>query len=165
MSLCPDCGHKNIAGESTCDSCGASLEHLSLPQTKGELSKKIVDATIADLNPRAAIIVEGAVPVSDAIQLMRDGNMGCVLVVKKGEIQGILTERDLLYAAADGRKLHSMSVSTLMHKGPVCLKSDDSISVAFHHMSVGGYRHLPIHMPKGRIGMISARDLLRHLST
>jgi CBS domain-containing protein len=94
---------------------------------------------------------------------MREQQMGCVIVLNGDKVSAILTERDLLFGAA-GEDNSAMKVRDVMHKDPVCLKADDPVSFAFHHMSVGGYRHLPVYNGEHSVGMISARDLLRYLT-
>jgi len=160
---CPDCGVANMQGADVCDGCGHDMSTVShLPRGLG---KRILEGTIKDLKPRDAIIVGSQDSVPSVIRLMREKKSGCVLVVDGGKVRGILTERDLLSGVAGVVSPEEAELPELMHADPVCLKEDDPVSFAFHHMSVGGFRHLPIHREDGGIGMLSARDLLRYLST
>jgi len=160
MIKCRSCGHKNIAGTEDCESCSVPL----YPKPKMGLSAKIEESTITDLSPRKAITVTPADTVEKAALLMREHKMGCVLVVEDGKISGIMTERDILFGIAGIKDPAAVKTCDIMHKDPVCLQADDPVSYAFHHMSVGGYRHLPVYDGNKPIGMISARDLLRHLT-
>jgi len=159
---CPDCGQTNIQGADNCESCGTDLSAV-VKAPKG-LTKRILEGVISELNPRDAITVAPDKPIADVVALMQEKKMGCILVVENDEIRGIMTERDLLFGVAGIKKLENAEVTKLMHPDPVCLKEDDPVSYAFHHMSVGGFRHLPIKRSNGTIGMISARDLLRYLT-
>jgi signal-transduction protein with cAMP-binding, CBS, and nucleotidyltransferase domain len=160
---CPSCGVDNLQGADVCDGCGHDMSAVA-PKPRG-LSKRILEGTISDLHPRDAITVGPEKTVPDVVRLMREKGMGCVLVVESEDIRGIMTERDLLFGVAGVEKAENVELSELMHRDPVCLKEDDPVSYAFHHMSVGGFRHLPIKRANGSIGMISARDLLRYLSS
>ena len=52
-----------------------------------------------------------------------------------------------------------------MTSNPQTLVADAKIAFAVQRMDLGGYRHLPIMGPGGElVGIISARDILRHLS-
>lgn len=164
MTRCPDCGCENIPGTEDCESCQAPLAPLSHPQPRGNLSKKILEGTMSDLRPREAVTAPSGASVAQAVRLMREAKLGCALVVDAGRIVGIMTERDLVLAVAGARDPDAVKVHEVMHADPVCLKEDDPVSFAFHHMTVGGYRHLPVYLDGGSVGMISARDLLRYLS-
>lgn len=164
MTRCPDCGAENIPGTEDCESCRAPLAPLSYPQPRGDLSKKILEGTLAGLRPREAVSVPPSATVAQAARRMREGGLGSALVVEDGRIAGILSERDLVLSVAGLRDPDQVRVSEVMRADPVCLKEDDPVGFAFHHMTVGGYRHLPVQLDRGAIGMISARDLLRYLS-
>lgn len=161
---CPDCGFVNIAGTEDCESCSTPLASLAGPQPRKGLSAKILGGTLADLKPREAVTVSRETLVSDAVSDMRRHKIGCALVTEEGGVVGIMTERDLLFAVAGLKPPGQVKVGQIMQADPVCLKEDDPISYAFHHMSVGGYRHLPVYRADGSVGVVSARDLLRYLS-
>lgn len=161
---CPDCGYVNIAGTEDCESCSAPLAPLASPQPRKGLSAKILAGTLADLKPREAVTVSPEDRVSDAVRRMREHKIGCALVTEEGGVVGIMTERDLLFAVAGLKDPAHVEVREVMQADPVCLKEDDPINYAFHHMSVGGYRHLPVYRSDGSVGVVSARDLLRYLS-
>ena len=42
--------------------------------------------------------------------------------------------------------------------------TDDTLAFALHKMDGGGYRHLPVLKDGQPLGMISVRDMLRHIT-
>ena len=95
--------------------------------------------------------------------MMHDNGTDCVLVVDDGRLVGIFTDRDAVLKVA-GRPLESRPIEELMTHDPVVLRHDDTIAVAINKMAVGGFRHIPI-VEHGRpIGLVSARDVFRHLA-
>ena len=50
-----------------------------------------------------------------------------------------------------------------MTSDPVVLRPDDSVAIAIHKMAVGGFRHIPLVADGHPTGIVSARDLLRHI--
>ena len=50
-----------------------------------------------------------------------------------------------------------------MTADPVVLRPDDSIAVAINKMAVGGFRHIPLVVDGRAIGIVSARDVFRHI--
>jgi CBS domain-containing protein len=89
-------------------------------------------------------------------------------VLVRGEseqIVGILSERDiLLKAAGAGRDLMALAVKDIMTPDPVMLREGDSLAVALHKMSVGGFRHIPFVADDGHTLMISIQDVLNHVA-
>jgi CBS domain-containing protein len=97
---------------------------------------------------------------------MREKEAECVLVREEtGKIVGILSERDvLLKAAGPDRDLMALAVRDIMTKDPVMLREEDSLAVALHKMSVGGFRHIPFVADDGVTLMISVQDVLKHVA-
>src|SRR5256885_2297967 len=61
-----------------------------------DLGTDLKTETVSRLHPTQAWLVQLRQPVSDAIKLMREKKVGCVLVCEQRRIVGIFTERDLL---------------------------------------------------------------------
>jgi CBS domain-containing protein len=51
-----------------------------------------------------------------------------------------------------------------MTPDPIVLQEDESLAVALHKMSVGGFRHLPVIMPDRPTRVLSIRELFRHVN-
>lgn len=162
---CPDCGFENIAGEEACEACSASLYDLALPEGKAKTStqRKVLAGTLAQLKPHEAVSLPEEASVADAVAQMRRLKMGCVLVTADGRLSGIFTERDLLLKVAGRKDPAEVRLREVMKPDPQCLKEDDSVALAFHHMAVKEHRHIPVLMKDGRLGIVSSRDLLRYL--
>jgi CBS domain-containing protein len=79
---------------------------------------------------------------------------------------GIFSERDALRKlGARAAEQSGRPVSELMTPNPQTLVADAKIAFAVHRMDLGGYRHVPIVDQQGELtGIISARDILRHLT-
>src|SRR5262245_36637860 len=102
--------------------------------------------------------------VKDAAALMSRRNIGAIVVCEAGRVVGILTERDLLRAAASGYHPDDIAVSELMTPSPLTIAADATFTVAADLMMQRGVRHLPV-VEKGRpVGMVSVRDLMEHRS-
>jgi CBS domain-containing protein len=88
-------------------------------------------------------------------------DVGAVLVFDGGELAGILTERDVLRAVADGIDEQATLVRDRMTPQPETLDADDTTEHAAVLMIHGGFRHLPV-MEQGEVvGVLSIRDLVR----
>jgi CBS domain-containing protein len=87
----------------------------------------------------------------------------CLLVTDHGELVGIFTDRDAILKVA-GRPSAGITVGDVMTPDPVILRSGDPVAVAIHKMAVGGFRHVPIVDRGQATGVVSARDVFRHLA-
>jgi CBS domain-containing protein len=91
---------------------------------------------------------------------MRDGAAGAAAVLEAGRLAGILTERDLLRAIADGLDPLATRVAEVMTPQPVGIEPGASVSVAASRMVELVVRHLPVVNQGQLVGMISARDIV-----
>ncbi len=117
------------------------------------------------LGSREPILVEPQVSVLEAIAVMQEARVGCVLVVVGGRLMGIFTERDVLLQVV-GRSVDVLKtpVRRLMTADPEYLRPTDSIAYALNAMSLGGYRHVPLVDDARRpVGVVSVRDVINYL--
>jgi CBS domain-containing protein len=98
--------------------------------------------------------------LADAAIRMRDHGVGSLAVLDGDELAGILTERDLLRAMADGAAPHVTRVGTYMSAPAVVASPEADIAAALHLMVEHDVRHLPVVTAGQLKGMVSARDLL-----
>ena len=75
---------------------------------------------------------------------MRDNGIGSVVVIDANRPIGILTERDLLRAAAAGCEPATATVRTGWRPDPDCVQADATIDDAWHQLADRGYRHIPV---------------------
>jgi CBS domain-containing protein len=47
---------------------------------------------------------------------------------------------------------------------PQIVRATDTLAFVLHQMDAGGYRHLPVVQDGQPLGMISVRDMLRHMT-
>lgn len=164
MIDCPYCGYANIKGSISCEECNTDLTHNDAEKSKRPISLSLLNKSIKDLEPSQPICIESYEKIRSAIRLMQENYFGCLLVVQKEKLVGILSERDLMYKVALHEKdVLDQEVHTIMTPDPVCLEDKDTVVFALNKMSVGGFRHIPILKNSKPIGMISIRDVLRYL--
>ena len=98
-------------------------------------------------------------PVADAAAAMVRRKVGSALIMQGRFLAGILTERDVLRAAASGSDLTASPVSAWMTKDPESVSSDTTVEEAAQLMLLHGFRHLPVVEGKEVRGVVSLRDL------
>src|SRR5258707_13739633 len=102
--------------------------------------------------------------VLDAIQLMADKNVGALAVVEKGELVGIISERDYTRKVIlKGKSSKDTPVRDIMTQEPVTAHPTDSVSECMQVMTDKRVRHLPVIEGAKMVGLISIGDLVRRI--
>ena len=114
-------------------------------------------------------IIEGQEPVTapadltvrEAARLMKDRNIGALMVVEEERLVGVFTERDALFRVlADGLDAAETRLEQVMTPNPQTIAAESGFTVALQMMHDGRYRHLPVVEDDRVIGIVSVRDAL-----
>lgn len=116
-------------------------------------------ATIRDLMNTSVVSTEQGVSVAAAAAAMVAAGVGSAVVIQSSFLVGILTERDVLRAAASGHDLRAAPVADWMTADPRSADPDASAEEAAQIMLLHGFRHLPIVEGRQVCGVVSLRDL------
>ena len=102
-----------------------------------------------------------SMPVGEAARLMKQHNVGAILVVDGDQLVGVFTERDALFrVVAEGRDASATQLDAVMTRNPRTIEVDSLFSLALQMMYEGGFRNVPV-VENGRpVGLVSARDAL-----
>jgi CBS domain-containing protein len=160
--ICPVCSHDNLEGLDSCENCGADLRTADIPQAGSRFEQILMSGHLSELKPRVPVAVTPSDEAGEAIKLMQDEEIGCVLVNESDDLVGIFTERDALLKLG-GRSLQGVSVRDVMTRDPVVLREEDTLAVALHKMAIGGFRHIPLVEGSRATGIVSARDIFGHI--
>jgi CBS domain-containing protein len=95
-----------------------------------------------------------------AAQAMRGHDISCLAVTDGGEVVGIITERDLVQAIADGFDLSRQYVASYMTNPVFGAPGDIDAAEAAGLMLQHNVRHLPVLEDGEIVGVVSTRDLL-----
>ena len=99
-------------------------------------------------------------PVAEVTSMMVKARVGSAVVMEGSWLAGILTERDVLRAAASGLDLTKSPVSQWMTSDPITATPDTTIEEAADVMLSNGFRHLPVAERRELKGVVSIRDIL-----
>ncbi len=99
--------------------------------------------------------------LEDAAKLMIKRDIGGLVVEKKGEPVGIITEKDFTISIAKGKVPSKVKVKDVMSSPLITVPPEESILDAAHLMSKKKIRKLPV-KSKGRlVGIITSEDIAR----
>lgn len=124
-----------------------------------------LDTRISELDLRPASTVGIGATVGDAIRTMIRDQVSAVVVVDKGLVAGIFTERDVMLRVATSYLApDEVRIADRMTPAPETLRPDDAIAYVVSRMLDRGYGHVPVVDDGGRpLHILSMRDLMMHI--
>jgi CBS domain-containing protein len=106
--------------------------------------------------------VEPDAKLSSAVKILAERKIGAVLVMSKGRIEGILSERDIVRVLGErGASVLDEPVDAVMTRKVVSCKQSDTVAEIMEMMTVGKFRHLPVVDAERVVGLISIGDVVK----
>lgn len=101
----------------------------------------------------------------ETIDYLANKKIGCALVIDaEGGMTGVVSERDVVRAIYEhGGDALDYATDSYMSKNVVTCSADDDVVAVANKMSENNFRHLPVIDDGYLSGMISMRDLMKHL--
>jgi len=164
--LCPSCGYDNMEGADRCEECLTPLRQLDVPRADGEvgLARSVMEDDLSELD-QEFLGLRSNTSALDAIETMKQLQVGCALVIDDGKLVGIFTERDVLNKLTGKDALPpTTAIRELMSPNPETLRETDSVAAALNKMSMGRYRHIPVLKADGTYAVISIKHVLRYIA-
>jgi len=107
------------------------------------------------------LTIDGSLSIQEAAQMMTDANVGCVIVTRKDDPVGIITERDFVTRiAAEGRPLFT-EVSEVMSLPLTVIDPDETVWDAAEIMRVKGIHKLPVQEGTKIVGIVTTTDFVK----
>ena len=119
--------------------------------------------TVADVMTREVVTISPDAPVIEAARLMRDRDIGSVVVVSsRGEVIGIVTEKDIVArVVAENRDPLKTTVREVMTPNPITVYDDTPLETAARIMDEQKIGHLPVVDKAGRlVGIVAKSDII-----
>jgi CBS domain-containing protein len=108
-------------------------------------------------NPRT---VNADATVLEAAQVMRDSDIGDVIIVDNGDVTSIVTDRDIaVRGVAEGRDAESTAVGEIATTGVEAIEPEASVDDALRMMREHDIRRLPVVKDGRPVGIVSLGDL------
>ena len=116
---------------------------------------------VRELPPGQLLGVGPQTTIAEVARLMRMDDSDSAAVMSEGRLVGIITERDLVRAIADGVDPQQVRADVDMTADPATVDADEDVAVVAVKMMRLGVRHLPVVNKAGKpIGLVSARNLI-----
>ena len=102
--------------------------------------------------------------LTNVVKKMYDDNVGSVLIKQKGEITGIIIDRDILKAIVDGKDFPSTPAAEIMSSPLDCCDADDSIEKCKKLFDETTHSRLVVRKDKKVVGVLLRKFVERFLS-
>ena len=112
---------------------------------------------------RKLITVSSSASIFDALKIMAESNIGCLIVLEGDNYVGMFTERD--YArkiVLAGRSSDTTTVNEIMISDIPILNINDSIELCSKIMTEKTLRYLPVFENNQLVNLISQSDIIKH---
>ena len=121
-----------------------------------------MNKTIRDIIGDTSVSIHTILPeasLMDAVREMSSKRVGCLIVEKKNNYVGIITERDVTDCCAECLDVYEAKVRDAMTGKISFVRPDDTLEDATRIMRDKGIRHLPVFEGEKIIYVLSIRDL------
>src|SRR5437773_4904037 len=110
------------------------------------------------------VAVSPFTPLSQAIEVMKKDEGGCVIILDDGRVAGIFTERDLLTKILGEDVDLESPISDWMQPAVETLSSEATIGDAVRLMNEKSFRNIPLVKQGELVGSISVFDIITYLA-
>ncbi len=102
--------------------------------------------------------------IAEVVGVLKRERIGAVVVTEeKGDLVGIISERDVAHGLAEhGADLLAKRVAELMTSPVVTCTPESSVDEVMKKMTVGRFRHLPVVKDGAMLGIISIGDVVKN---
>lgn len=134
------------------------------PSAEPSLSRILAAEKVRWVMKADPLMVEADSPVRETVGAIAHSPVSCALVLRRGRLVGIFTERDHLNGIA-GRSVDlDRPVDDFMSADPTTLSAEASVADALRCIVEGGFRHVPVVEDDRVVGLVSAGDLVRYVA-
>lgn len=118
---------------------------------------------VGDVMTRGVEPISPEATIQQAAVCMAEHDIGAILVGSPEAIEGIITDRDILFrVVVEGRSAQSVRVREIMSSSLFTCREDDPVELAFREMSEHQIRRLPVLDDDGHlVGIVTLGDLAR----
>ena len=101
--------------------------------------------------------------VAEACRTLRDRRVGCLVVARAGEVQGIFSEGDVVASVvAEGKDPATVTVVEVMSREVATVTLEASSQHTEALLRGHRLRYLPVVGPRGLLGLVSLGDIARY---
>lgn len=117
--------------------------------------------TIEQLTRKAVVTATGDTTATELAQIMKENDVGSVIVASEDTPIGVVTDRDLvLYVLAPDRDPDQATARDVMSEDLFTVDADDGVFAVMSRMADAGVRRVPVVEGDDLVGVVSLDDLV-----
>jgi len=124
-------------------------------------------STVRDMIRKKATTIFSVTPdatVLEALKIMEQQNIGAVMVLRSGKVEGILSERDIVRKVElVGKTARDTMVGEIMTSKVIYIEAGQQLEECMALMIDKNIRHLPVFDRNELVGLISVRDVMKEM--
>jgi CBS domain-containing protein len=102
--------------------------------------------------------------VLQALKIMENQNIGALMVIQGGKVEGILSERDIVRKVElAGKTAKDTLVGEIMTSKVIYIEAGQPLEECMALMIDKNIRHLPVYDGNELVGMVSVRDVMKEV--
>jgi CBS domain-containing protein len=118
---------------------------------------------IGSKNIQGVVTIPPEATVRDLVGLLAENNIGALVVSRDGsEVDGIVSERDVVRRLRDDESVLDATVSTIMTTTVHTCPPEADLDSVMTEMTERRIRHVPVLGDDGLCGLVSIGDVVKH---
>ena len=119
------------------------------------------ELTVESIMKKPVFTLKPSSSVMDAVKLMGEKNIGCIVVTEDDKPVGMITERDVVrLLVTRGREAFDADLGSVMKKPVITCTPDTAVTKAYVMMYENRIRRLPVVSSEKLVGIVTERDLI-----
>lgn len=122
----------------------------------------LLPVKVADVMIKEVIAVDSAVTIREAVDLMNNYEIGCLVVITEGRVDGIVTERDILKRViGKSRDVDKAKIKEIMSRPVWVVNPNTELETALQNMLTRKIKKLPVVKEGKLMGLLTLTDIAR----
>ena len=128
--------------------------------------RELLDRPVSDLETTEQVPTAApSTTLAQVLELLQKSDLGAVIILEAGKVQGIFTERDFIRKVCGANlDLAKERIANHMTASPYSVNPSDPIASVLLRMHMGGFRHMLIVDDEDRLlNVISTKEIMSFL--
>jgi len=114
---------------------------------------------VKDIMSKRVLTIDSSLTVQDASKMMKDANVGSIIVMEKNVVVGILTEKDIVRRIVSEGKTISTPVKEVMSSPLIVISPNDTVKALANLMRLRGVHKIVVTQEQLLVGIVTISDL------
>lgn len=119
-----------------------------------------IGVKVGDIMTREFIAVKPETSIKDCAKIMIKKRVGSLILKTKDKLEGILTEKDIIWALTKKVKIDKIKAKEIANRKIISIKPSADLFEALQKMKKSKYRWLPVIVQGKIIGLLTLKDIL-----